>query len=707
MQLLVCVAVGVAVTHTGAAATAQQPQPDGDIVLSGRIPLARLVDLSAERLDLSIEYDPASLNGDVTLRLGKPLTADELWSLTNTLLTQRGFATVSRAGSGVYSVVPIRSAAGSARVERPPSVPAPGPNAGFRSVIVDSTRLSPARAVVALQQLASPDGVVSRIGDTRLLLLADRSAQLDGMLSLLNQLDGPGSEIVTETVGLTHRSATEVIDAVNALSAERVKAGAEPRRGSVLDAGAPSAVSVVAPRHAIGSWRDDIQRADSPRGTDTRSYDAGAYPVSELAERIAAVAGLTDSGIAATDISVLPDELTGTLFVTATPMQHERVRSWLDRLAATQSTTVRRMRTIPIRNRSVEALVELLDAALGSDIRTGTTDGSLPEQPLSPDESAAEQRARSSEARSTLSFSTDTSTNSLIATGTPADLARLESVVKQLDVRQSQVMLDLILVSLNEGDTRDLGVELQALVTNSGTLVRLASLFGLTSIAPDDPSTSVQASGGTAVVLDPGDFSAVVRALETVSRGRSLIRPKLLVANNEEASLDAVEQQPFISTNASDTVATTSFGGTQDAGTTVSIQPQITSGEQLSIRYSVSLSTFVGESADPALPPARQQNSVSSVATIPDGYAIAIGGIANDTEGEAISKVPILGDIPLLGELFKSRSASRSSSRFYVLIQARILRDQGFEDLKYLSDVISEEVALDPSLPPLEPRVIR
>ncbi|MFG0260713.1 MAG: type II secretion system protein GspD, partial [Phycisphaerales bacterium JB041] len=193
----------------------------------------------------------------------------------------------------------------------------------------------------------------------------------------------------------------------------------------------------------------------------------------------------------------------------------------------------------------------------------------------------------------------------------------------------------------------------------------------------------------------------------SLNEGRSLSIPKVLVASNEQASLNSVLEQPYTTLNASDTVATTSFGGSSDAGTEVSVRPQIAEGDHLRLEYQISLSAFVGDAADPSIPPPRQQNSIDSVATIPDGYTIAVGGIELTTEGYAETGIPLLSDIPLLGEAFKNRSKSGSRSRFYVFIRSTILRDRSFEDLKYLSDLRTSEVGIDDGWPEPEPRVIR
>lgn len=209
------------------------------------------------------------------------------------------------------------------------------------------------------------------------------------------------------------------------------------------------------------------------------------------------------------------------------------------------------------------------------------------------------------------------------------------------------------------------------------------------------------------MILDPGDFAVVVRALETLNKGRSLSMPRMLAGNNKPATINSVIQQPFVSTNASDTVATTSFGGTQDAGTTVTITPTIAAGDHVVLEYRISISAFVGESSSPGIPPPRQQNSLGGSVTIPDGHTIAIGGLRLATEAKARSQIPLLGDIPLLGEAFRNRSNSASESRFFVFIRANVLRHTSFEDLKRVSGAGLKDAGLDDGMPVSMPRMMR
>ncbi len=449
------------------------------------------------------------------------------------------------------------------------------------------------------------------------------------------------------------------------------------------------------------------------------------------------------------------DDRTGTLLIAATPSEHEAIRALIERLDSSPGARRTQVRSFPIRNRSVTDLVpilqQLMRAELGDDaLNADGTDITSPRRPGEtraplPPVTADDARRRdptnawrsptsnpstndawpaSSSARGAgerwdrerfdraptappITFTADNATNTLLAMGEPRLLEQLESLIKQLDVRQPQVMLEVLLVSLTDSQTLDLGLELEKLDLDGDIQLRLSSLFGLSSRSGAGQVTAGGA-GGTGVVLRPGDFSVVLRALQTLNKGRSLSMPMVLVTNNEQATLDSTLEQPFASTTSpSNSNSTTSFGGSLPAGTQISIKPQIADADQLTLDYQLSLSSFAGAASSPNLPPPRQQNRVQSIATIPDGHVVVVGGIELQTDGKASSQVPLLGDLPVIGEAFKTRSKNSGKQRFYVFIRANVLRERGFEDLKYMSEVRTKETGVDDGWPKVEPGWIR
>ncbi len=154
-------------------------------------------------------------------------------------------------------------------------------------------------------------------------------------------------------------------------------------------------------------------------------------------------------------------------------------------------------------------------------------------------------------------------------------------------------------------------------------------------------------------------------------------------------------------------MATTSLGGTSDAGTAVTVTPHILDGGRIRLSYDVSISTFVGDSTDPALPPPRQENLLSSTITIPDGFAVSVGGLEVEVETEATTKVPFFGSLPIVGALFRSRSESTTKNRFFVFLRCSVFRGERFQALRHMSATMQEAAGISAGLPVLEARIIR
>jgi general secretion pathway protein D len=681
-------------------------QPTTGVELAETVELARLVDLSAQRLGLNIEYD-AKLAGSATVRLNAKLSDAELWDLTNRLLAARGYTTVRMGDDGTLSVVALTSAASLARLESPEAAtadaPAGGP--GFLSVLVPLRGRRVEDAVTALKPLLStPGGSVTGLPESGSVIVADLRPRLALALRTLEAIESDAAASVPEEITVSHLPASQLITLLKQMAAMREAAGSPRLRGELLASPDDRSVIVIAPPADLGRWQELIGRFDRAESVETISYSPRGFGVAELATSIQNLVGGEEAGL-----RVVADGLTGTLQVTATPAQHTQVEELLARLATAPEAARRPTRTFTLQNRDAEEVLGVVQSLVTAGLTqpgTSATDVGTAAAPR--DASTTASPSPTAAAPDQLQLTADPATNAIIAIGEVQELDRLARLIEDLDVRRPQVLLEVLIVSLSESDSLDLGVEMEKLILGPGdTIAKLSSLFGLSSTGAASGGIADRSSGGSAIVLSPGDFSVVLKALQSINRGRSLSMPKVLVASNEQATINSVLETPYTTINASDTVATTSYGGSSNAGTEVSVTPQIAEGDHLRLEYQVSLSAFVGEAADPSVPPPRQQNSINSIATIPDGFTIAVGGIELLTEGEAETRIPLISDLPLLGEAFKNRSRSSSRSRFYVFIRPTILRDRSFEDLKYLSDLDAADTGVDDGWPVQEPRLIR
>lgn len=704
---------------------------DRDVRLPETLPLSRLVDAAGEISGQGYSYAPADLEALVTVRVPGGFTREQIPALLSHILASRGLTTVRVPGSPLLSVVKIEQAGGLATT-------AGGEGAAFVTEVFEARHLTAkALAEAARSLLSKPGGTAAVIGESNLVAVSDLVARVEEVRSLFARIDKPDATLLRE-VPLQYLTAQQAVAAVVQIAAKRESAGGRRLAGDVLAGSDGRSLLLVSDPAQEETWRLLIAAVDRREPVETRTYIPRYFPakdVSKLAES-AALAGGPSAGD--DRFRVVLDDLTGSLLVTGTAAHHDRIAALMERLDATPAAARRPVRSFVIKNRPVSEIVAILEELARSGVLQAGSDSAPPPAPLplggersgststtplppspvagSTASGGATSMTSSLPRRSApvagsgetpLSLAVDEGTNTLIAVGEPRLLTQIEGLLKTLDVRQPQVMLEVLMVTLTDNQSRDLGVELEKLRINDDLFVRLSSIFGLGTRNGAGDRTAGDVSGFTGVVLSPGDFSVMVRALELLNRGRSVSMPKLLVGNNQQAMLDSVVQQPYASVNASNTVSTTSYGGTQDAGTVVTIKPQIAEGDHLVLEYSVSLSSFLGAASSPTLPPAKQQNRVQSVATIPDGSTVAVGGIDLDNESKTTSQVPFLGNIPLLGEAFKNRNTSSNRSRFFVFIRANVLRGRGFEDLKYLSARDMEAAGVPDGWPEVEPRIIR
>ena len=302
----------------------------------------------------------------------------------------------------------------------------------------------------------------------------------------------------------------------------------------------------------------------------------------------------------------------------------------------------------------------------------------------------------------------DPNTNTIIVRGGPEVQKNYRQMIQMLDRRRPQVLLEATVVTIDTTHNFNFGVELSA-HSNGMTKFLSFSQFGLSTVNVATGALTPNASqGGTAAVIGTGVANAVINALVTDGHARVQSAPRVLVNDNATGLLASIAEQPFSSVNASTTVATTSFGGYADAGTTITLTPHISEGDYLQLEYAVELSSFTGlGNSATGEPPPRQTDRVESKVTIPDGSTIIVGGLNRRTFERDVNAVPILGQIPFLRFLFSSRSNDASTETLFVFLRPTILRDESFLDLRNLSEADLKDAGIPPNFPQSRPVVMR
>ena len=300
----------------------------------------------------------------------------------------------------------------------------------------------------------------------------------------------------------------------------------------------------------------------------------------------------------------------------------------------------------------------------------------------------------------------DTPNNQVIVRAPRRAQNDIQRLIEGLDLRRPQVYLEALIVSVSDDDAFSLAIESQGDLGDFQFQNAFGELTTPGAAFPDARVITPSLSGFTAAVIESSLVPFVINALKTETDARVLSTPQLLVNDNEEASIVSLEEQPTTSTQTGQTSDITSFAGFQEAGTRLVVTPTISEAGFLRLEYEVELSSFTGPGTG-GLPSPRTTNTITGLSTIPSDATIVLGGITVTSTTKGISKIPIIGDIPIIGELLFSDSTEETSdSTLYVFITPRILSDEYFRDLKLLTKGPQADIDAEFGLPEMVPTSI-
>jgi general secretion pathway protein D len=289
----------------------------------------------------------------------------------------------------------------------------------------------------------------------------------------------------------------------------------------------------------------------------------------------------------------------------------------------------------------------------------------------------------------------DPQTNAIVVNAPPKMMRSLMSIVDKLDIRRAQVLVEAIIVEVLATKVSDLGVTWAVEgsgsnapigITNfpaSGT--NLINLIGATQGGTIDPSAATAIGEGISIgvgrIVSGGtSFAAILHALEADATTNIISTPTIVTTDNEEASLNVGQEVPFVTGSFSNTGtaggAVNPFQTIQreQIGVKLTITPQINEGNAILLKISQEISS-ISEAATGAADLITNERKIDTTVIVEDGGILVLGGLIEDTLRESTQKVPILGSIPLLGVLFRSRSVDKVKTNLMVFIRPTILRD--------------------------------
>jgi type II secretory pathway component GspD/PulD (secretin) len=387
---------------------------------------------------------------------------------------------------------------------------------------------------------------------------------------------------------------------------------------------------------------------------------------------------------------------TNSILLTAPPSAHRIMSSIVDKVDTAGMYKAGMIKIYKIDNADVEEVAKTIKELLQRETRQPQTTQKMEfesqaSQPDAPpqefsDLTQTEEFVHQIEAK----VSVSKSTNSIVVQATARQHRELEKLIEELDRRRKQVLIEAKIIEISHTDNLNVGVEL----SNASQNTSFFTTFGLSTNL--DPTIGIRditvSPGGTAAVLRPDKVQAILQALKTEGKARITSAPQLLVNDNAIGTINSIAEEPTTQINQGETTTTTSFAGFVQAGTQFAITPHISENKYLRVEYQIILNSFGTKPTDPSIPPPRNTSSIQSEATVPDGFTIVVGGLQTTDESKNVDKVPLLGDIPLLGLAFTNTIIEKQYKTTFLFITTTIVESEDFADLKKISNQALEKV---------------
>ena len=501
-------------------------------------------------------------------------------------------------------------------------------------------------------------GFIAAPSGSSIKIVPKINARVSGNVSEASNTPAAGDEIVTQIMAVKHVPAVQIVPVLRPLLPQEAH----------LTAYLPTNMLILSDtaRNAQRIW-DMVRRIDQPLEQTLEIAQLKHASASEVVSIINSL-GLnpnraTGEPTASTPI-VIADQRTNSIILNAGSELLPRLRALIAHLDAPIAEMTGNTKVVYLHYAKAEILAPII-----SDMASAQT--------------ATEALAAGDDSPPVLiSVQAEPGTNALVITAPDAALQSMLAVIKQLDVRRAQVLVEAIIAEISSSKAAELGVQ-WALGTNN--------ILGATNFGASG-SNSIQLKAnplslGSGLSLGVGQFGAgqlgigaLLRALASDASTNIISTPSLLTMDNQQAEIVVGQNVPFITGQ----YASTGSGETpsspfqtikrQDIGVRLQIKPQINQGDAISLEILQEISSLAPSTVS-AADIVTNKRSIQTTVIANDGDLIILGGLIDDNLQETSEKVPLLGDLPILGAAFRYKKSTLVKRNLMVFIRPTIVRD--------------------------------
>ena len=561
------------------------------------------------------------------------------------------------------------------------------------------------------------DFMVVEVGDVvRIIPLKDAR---NSPVPVTDEGDTTEEGFITQVIQLKNIDAAKVLPVLRPLVPQHSHLASYPDSNAI----------VVSDTHAnIKRLREVIEKIDTAALPTTEVIDLKYADAEEMVATMTKLGRAEQKGSApANQLQMVADTRNNAILLSGEDVQRTRAKQLIRRLDRSQQ-------------QSGNVRVIYLDYAKAKDVAAVLTRVVQNMQKSVPGGDANKQNTSAT-------VEADEDTNALLITGNVDMINSLMSIIERLDIRRAQVLVEAIIVTVNAEAGEDIGVEWMfsnsekgvvgsSINGRSNTIGGVATgVFnsqngddgegGITSIATALAGNVGQALGIAGTSGDE-NFIALLRALKSSNDANILSTPSLLTMDNHEASISVGQQVPFQTGSFSSVQGgggiTSPFTTTrrEDVGILLTVTPHVNENNKVLLDVSQEVSSLSGQ--DVGGQPITNQSKIETQILADNGEILVLGGLIEQTADEFKQKVPLLGSIPIIGNLFQFQSNSFKKSNLMVFLRAKIMRDDDEmygatgEKYRYMRDqqLINREKGLSlmddemvPVMPPITSEQLR
>jgi general secretion pathway protein D len=649
-----------------------------------------------------------NVKGKVTIYLPGKVSAEEAIRILDSVLALKGFTSVP-IGENLWKIVQSKEA-------RTSTIPTMLDASEGKPSAAMVTRLLSLKFVNAediqqlVSQLVSPEGLINAYTGTNSLIIIDSEDNIERLSQIINSLDVASSDRDMTIVPITHADAVQLAEKLN----EILGTSSSSSTGGNQGAQTGGAMDLISNR---------------PVNTNLNPGSAGRPPVPGApATSPASFVSSKTVSARAREPKIIPDDRTNSIIIIADDETTARVKALISQLDSEINLSGNRFYVYRCQHASADELANVLSGLVGggnsgsstggSSIsrgnedsddgglfgrsrnnnsrnrgnRSGSTQDRLTGQQRTPGRSRSENSAGNSGPNSfslgdNISITSDKSTNSLIIVAGKSEYEKILELLKQLDIKRRQVLVEALLLEVGIDDTTSLGTEFLASTGGSDGGILAKSDFGNLGNLLRDPTKlsnfSVAAASAGTLTL-PGNITIPTQALlvsaaKQNSNVNVLSAPNILTTDNEQAEIIVGQNVPFLASQAtSDTNLNNTFNqiDRQDVGITLRMTPQISSGDYVTLNIFTEVSNVVDTTVGSPLGPTTNVRTSETTIIAKNSQMIVIGGLMSDNNTEAESSVPFLGDVPVIGHLFRTELERTRRTNLLIFITPRIVQDQ-------------------------------